>query len=62
MCVSLLLTIQSIERSYVSKRGWGKLFLSAEVQNLHKNTVVVDVGPAGSVGCVAQVPSKGRLW
>ena len=25
------------------------------------NTVVVDVGPAGSVGCVARVPSKTRL-
>ena len=26
------------------------------------NTVVVDVSPAGSVGCVARVPSKTRLW
>ena len=25
------------------------------------NTVVVDVGSAGSIGCVAQVPSKTRL-
>jgi len=48
LALSALLTTQSIERSYVSKRGWGKLFLSVEVQNLHKSTVVVDVGPAGS--------------
>ena len=41
----------------MSKGGRGKLFLSMEVQNLY-NTVVVDVGLAGSVGCVARVPSK----
>ena len=53
----------STERSHISKGGRGKLFLSVEVQNLYIHvykTVVVDVGPFGSVGCVARVPS--RLW
>ena len=46
---------ESIERSHMSKRGRGKLFLSVKVQNLY-STVVVDVGQAGSVDCVVQVP------
>ena len=33
--LSALLTTQTTERSLMSKRGRGKLFLSVEVQNLH---------------------------
>jgi len=50
------------ERSLMSKRGQGKALSLCEGTESTYNTVVVDVGPAGSVGCVARVPSKVRLW
>ena len=43
------------------QRGRGKLFLSVRYR-IYYNTVVVDVSPAGSVCCVARVPSKTQLW
>ena len=54
---------QTTERSYydlyAQKRLRQALSLCGSTESTY-NTVVVDVGPAGSVGCVARVPSKTR--
>jgi len=57
--LSALLTTQTTERSlnYVQKRSRQALSLSEGTESTY-NTVVVDVGPAGSVGCVARAPSN----
>ena len=43
----------STERSHKSNGGHGKLFSPCGGTESTYNTVVVDVGPFGSVGCVA---------
>ena len=51
----------STERPHKSKGGRGKLFALCGGTESTYIIVVVDVGPFGSVGCVARVPSMARL-
>ena len=50
----------STERSHESKGVEASSFSLWRYRTTY-TTVVVDVGPFGSVGCVAQVPSMARL-
>ena len=58
--LSALLTTQTTERSHMRSYLASSFSLSESTESTY-NTVVVDVGPAGSVDCVTRVPSKTRL-